>query len=178
MEMGMIYLSADELGAILKIVLLAWLMICVFSDLRTRTVSGWLTIPPLAGAGLWLVLRGEWLIALYLAMLVFVLPAMVNGVKAGVWGIVALGLAGVIRMQANIPLMLALTAVFMLWWYGGLGGADVRVMMFLVIMLSPMVLLPISLAGGVQALVATVRKKRTIPYMVAIAVGTVAMLFL
>ncbi len=174
----MSYLSITETGMLLKIALLVWLMVCVFSDLRTRAVSGWLTIPPLAAAGIWLVLRGEWLVALYLAMLVFVLPAMVNDVKAGVWGIVALGLAGTVRMQADILLVLALTVVFLLWWYGGLGGADVRVMMFLVIMLSPLVLLPIGLAGGVQALVATVRKKRTIPYMVAIAVGTVAMLFL
>ncbi len=171
------YLSTDEMGAILKIVLLGWLMVCVLSDLRTRAVSGWLTIPPLMGAGLWLVLRGEWLIALYLGMLVFVLPLMLNGMKAGVWGIVALGLAGVVRTQAaNLWLFLALTAVFLLWWYGGTGGADVRVMMFLVIMLEPVVLLPIGLVGGVQALVAIVRKKRTIPYMVAIAVGTVATL--
>jgi len=54
-----------------------------------------------------------------------------------------------------------------------MGGADAKILMVLVLILGDgYVVFPIAIAGAVLAVVAGIRKKRTIAYAAAIALGT------
>jgi Flp pilus assembly protein protease CpaA len=63
--------------------------------------------------------------------------------------------------------------VWVLWEYGILGGADVKLLIAAALVLgNPIVLIPISVAGGIQGVIASLQKKKEIPFVASIFCGT------
>jgi hypothetical protein len=59
------------------------------------------------------------------------------------------------------------------------GGAGAKIIISLVLLIgNGLLFIPIVLAGGVQGLIGMLTKKKTIPYTVAITLGTAAWLWL
>jgi len=76
--------------------------------------------------------------------------------------------------QPEAALICALILGFwILWEFGILGGADVKLLIAATLVLgNPIFLIPISIVGGVQGVIASLQKKREIPFVVSIFCGT------
>jgi Flp pilus assembly protein protease CpaA len=60
-----------------------------------------------------------------------------------------------------------------LWEFGILGGADVKLLIAATLVLgNPIVLIPIAVSGGIQGIIASLQKKREIPFVASIFCGT------
>jgi Flp pilus assembly protein protease CpaA len=89
-----------------------------------------------------------------------------SGVYAILWGLWMPALLLVI-------LCLALFTIWFLWDLDKMGGADMKLMAAVILAFgSPIVLLPITLVGGLQGLVAYFRKQTSVPYVFSIFLGT------
>ncbi len=78
-----------------------------------------------------------------------------------------------ILQPANLALSLFTLVIWLLWDFGLIGGADAKLLIAVLLVTSnPAVLIPIFLAGGVLGLVARLRKKSEIPFVVSIFSGT------
>ena len=67
---------------------------------------------------------------------------------------------------------LSILGLWLLWEFGGMGGADMKLMASTVFIANtPFILLPMFLIGGVQGLIALVQKKKEIPFVVSIFFG-------
>ena len=152
-----------------------WLAICALHDLKWREVPPALTIPPLFGAVLWKVLEGNCAVALFVLALFILADVSVrargfaNGLQAVIF---CLGLAISPEPLLAAAIMLTAYVIWAVWRLEKMGGADAQVLLTLALVFGPAILLPITLAGGVQGLVSLLAKKKTIPYMVSILAGT------
>lgn len=159
--------------------LLAWLAICVIFDLRSRQVPAFLTILPLILAAIWQLFQGGWQLVALVALLVLIsdLPWTEWRISvACTMTVLGLSIGG---SPGIVYAMLVVFAVWALWEIGATGGADAKIIIALVLFLSNgLVFIPIVLVGGVQGLVGLIAGRKTIPYTVAIALGTVAWLWM
>ncbi len=164
---------------ILGAVLLAWLGTCVFFDLRSRQVPMLLTVIPLILAAAWRLFLGGWQLVLLTVALILLsdLPWAKWRIPLGCCAtIVGLSIAG---SPDEVYAMWVIFAVWALWEIGATGGADVKILIALVLLFANgLLFIPIVLVGGVQGLVALIVKRKTIPYTVAITLGTAAWLWL
>lgn len=108
-----------------------WLLYLAIADIRRGQVTNWATVPPLLAGVAWQTLRGEWTAIVLLALALFVAE----------WPVAwPLGIAGVVAVwpQVAIQGMEATAAVWIvalvLWLLGVLGGADVKVVMTLMVL--------------------------------------------
>jgi Flp pilus assembly protein protease CpaA len=152
----------------LMVMITAWLAICVWHDLKTREVPGLLTIGPLIGMGFYAVLRG-WDGAAWLVLLLTLfseLPRLrwlAGGIATAVIALLMPGL---------FPMLLSLYGAWLLWELGAMGGADAKILMTLLLFMgNASLILPITIAGGIQGMVALFKKEHQIPYTVSILAG-------
>ena len=164
---------------ILGAVLLAWLGTCVFFDLRTRQVPTLMTVIPLILVAAWRLFQGGWQLVLLTIALTLLsdLPQAKWRIPLGCCAaIVGLSIAG---SPDEVYAMLVIYAVWALWEIGATGGADAKIIIALVLLFSNgLLFIPIVLVGGVQGLAALIARRKTIPYTVAITLGTAAWLWL
>ncbi len=159
--------------------LLTWLGTCVFFDLRSRQVPTLLTVIPLVLAATWRLFQGGWQLVLLTAVLTLLsdLPQAKWRIPLGCCTAIA-GLS-IARSPDMVYAMLVIFAVWALWEIGATGGADAKIIIALVLLFADgLLFIPIVLVGGVQGLVALIVKHKTIPYTVAITLGTAAWLWL
>lgn len=162
-----------NLGMAGSLVVCIWLAVCAAYDLKSRVVPAWLTIPPLLVAVIWTVWNGSCAVALLTLTLMFLddLPWRMRGFLVGLQGLLLLyawqqaGLAGVILGLASIGLWLS-------WKLGAFGGADVQLLMALILLCGPAILVPVALMNAIQGLVGLLMKRKTIPAMLSIFAGT------
>ncbi len=152
-----------------------WLLACTLFDLKSREVPAALTLPFLFAAVLWVALTGQFALALFVALL-FVLadvPVRSRGFANGLQAVVFyLGLfTSPEPLVAGLSMAAAMT-LWVVWNLEKMGGADAQVLMALVLLLGPVVLLPIAVAGGIQGLVTLLARRKTMPFMLSILVGT------
>jgi Flp pilus assembly protein protease CpaA len=158
-----------------------WLTACAIYDLKWREVPPALTIPPLFGVVLWKALDGNIGVALFLVTLCILADVSIrargfaNGLQAVIF---CLGLATSSEPVLAATTMLAAYMIWAVWRLEKMGGADAQVLLTLALVFGPAILLPITLAGGVQGLVSLLAKKKTIPYMVSILAGASVFLVL
>jgi len=164
---------------ILGAVLLAWLGTCVFFDLRTRQVPTLITVIPLILVAAWRLFQGGWQLVLLTIALTLLsdLPQAKWRIPLGCCAaIVGLSIAA---SPDEVYAMLVIFAVWALWEIGATGGADAKIIIALVLLFGNRLLfIPIVLVGGVQGLAALIVQRKTIPYTVAITLGTAAWLWL
>ncbi|MDX9991561.1 MAG: hypothetical protein RBS68_05870 [Anaerolineales bacterium] len=155
----------------MPLALLAWLTLCTWCDLRTRTLPALLTIPPLLAAIAWRGLNAWPVAVLAITLLVLDdLPWRWRGILAGMQGLLlaaAWGTSGV----ASALLGLTLIAIWALWKFGAIGGADAQVVMALTLLFGLPILVPVALATGLQAAIQKLRGRDTLPAMLGILVG-------
>ncbi len=150
-----------------------WLVVCSLYDLRSRTVPAGLTIPPLLVMVIWTAVQGSWAVALFALILFFLAeaPKPLFSVLVGSLGV----LLALCWMQAGLPaveLSLSLLGVWFAWRLGAIGGADTQVLMVLALGYGPGILIPISMAGGLQGLIQRLRGESNLPAMLSILAGT------
>lgn len=73
----------------------------------------------------------------------------------------------------GVLICVTIFSVWVLWEFDILGGADGKLLIAAVLVLgNPAVLIPISIAGGIQGVIASLQKKNEIPFVVSIFCGT------
>ena len=170
--------SISTAQVILWIALLAWLGACVVFDLRSRQVPALLTLPPLILAALWRLLHGDWPMVMLVVALI-----LISDVPQAKWHIPLACLVSLValsstRSSGSIYAMLVIFAVWAMWESGATGGADAKIIITLVLLFADgLLFIPIVLVGGIQGLFGLIAKRKTIPFTVAITLGTVAWLW-
>lgn len=159
--------------------LLAWLAICVIFDLRSRQVPASLTVMPLILAAICQFFQGGWQLVALVVLLI-----LISDLPQAKWRIPVACAATVLGLSiAGSPdivyAMLVVFAVWALWEIGATGGADAKIIIALVLFFADgLLFIPIVLVGGVQGLIGLIARQKTIPYTVAIALGTVAWMWM
>jgi Flp pilus assembly protein protease CpaA len=150
--------------------LFLWLGVCVRNDLRSREVPVWMTVIPLAVAGLIGIVFGRWSSACLVAMLI-----LLSDLVSFRFGFALLGTAVVVILDpTSVFLNLTIFAIWLLWDRGAMGGADAKILITLLLVWgSAWLMVWVALSGGLQGLVAWWRKQREIPYTVAILLGSI-----
>lgn len=151
--------------------LILWLLVCMIHDLRSREVPEKLTLYPLIAAGLYGLLQGQWMPVLLLPVLIIVSDWEPRG-KRLLSAVVGSVFTSIFDERTVVPVV-ALFTIWLLWEMGAMGGADAKLLMVITLVIgSPWMLALIALVGGVQGLFGLLIRKRSVPYVVAIFVGT------
>lgn len=156
---------------IVSFALLVLFFICMIYDLRDQRVPMLLTVGGLVGAGVYALFHGLW--APLLLTFVLILVADFNPrTKRLVLALILTSLAAFIQPATALICVLILF-VWMLWEFDVLGGADAKLLIATMFVFNtPLVLIFISIAGGVQGVIAVLQKKKEIPFVVSIFCGT------
>ena len=169
----------------LSVLLIAWLAICTIHDWLWQEVPNRLTLPLLAAAALGRLAGGTWQTPGLIVLLIGTaeLSARVQwGRRLRLPVAVALSLLAVCLALPDLELALGLLAiggVYLVWLLGGMGGADAKLLFALVLLLGAGVLVPITLIGGVQAVITRlISRQKQMPYLIAILGGTLLDLIL
>jgi Flp pilus assembly protein protease CpaA len=108
-----------------------WLIVIAVLDIRRGEVSNWLTIPPLLIATIWRSAHGGWAILILFVMVLFISEWPVAW-PLGIAGVVAIWPQVVIQGMETTAAVWFITLV--LWLINVLGGADVKVVMTLMVL--------------------------------------------
>jgi Flp pilus assembly protein protease CpaA len=156
---------------IVSFALLVLFFICMIYDLRDQRVPMLLTVGGLVGAGVYALCRGLW--APVLLTIALILVADFNpSTKRLVFALALTGVASIIQPASALICALVL-AVWMLWEFEVIGGADAKLLIAtMLVFANPFVLILISIAGGIQGVIAALQKKKEIPFVVSIFSGT------
>jgi len=153
--------------------LVLWLAACAVSDLRSRTVPCLLTVPPLYATMICSAVHGAW----RAPVLVF---TMISGEALPRRWFVALSLflallLSISALAWEIWMLAAVVWIWLMWKFALMGGADAMIMMTVVMLIgNASVIVPITLAGGALGVLGALRKKATVPYVIAIGLGTLS----
>jgi prepilin signal peptidase PulO-like enzyme (type II secretory pathway) len=164
---------------ILSAVLLAWLGVCVVFDLQSRQVPVLLTVVPLLMAAACRLFQGGWQLVLIVIALTLLSDLSQAKWRIPIACVVAVGGLSLAGSPETVYAMLVVFAVWALWETGATGGADAKIIIALVLLFADgSLFIPIVLVGGIQGLVGLIARRKTIPYTVAIALGTAAWVLL
>ena len=164
---------------ILGACLLAWLGGCVIFDLRSRQVPMLLTIIPLILAAAWRLFQGGWQLVLFTIALILLSDLPQSKWRIPLGCCIAIAGLSIVGSPGEAYPMLVIFAVWAMWEIGVTGGADAKIIIALVLLFANgLLFILIVLFGGVQGLAALIARRKTIPYTVAITLGTAAWLWL
>ena len=156
---------------IARIALLALLFISMIYDLRKHEVPMLFTICGLVGGGLYAILNGLWAPVLLTVILILVSDFNPR-VKRLAIAMTSAMIASFVQ-PGGVLICVTIFSVWVLWEFDILGGADVKLLIAAVLVLgNPAVLIPISIAGGIQGVIESLQKKKEIPFVVSIFCGT------
>ena len=152
------------------LIILIILFLCMIDDAKTKQVSHkYLLFLMILSCGIALVN------SLYSPVILFVLLFPASDLPERFIRILFIGSLAIITtlLQPTLWMMtLSILGLWLLWEFGGMGGADMKLMASTIFIANtPFVLLPMFLIGGVQGLIASVRKKKEIPFVVSIFFG-------
>ena len=163
----------------LLFLVMAWLGTCMVFDLRSRQVPALLTIPPLVLSALWRLFQDGWSVVILVVALI-----LISDFPWPKWRITLACLVTVLVLSIpgtseSIYALLVIFAAWALWEIGATGGADAKLIISLVLLFgNGLLFIPIILVGGIQGLLGFIAQKKTIPYTVAITLGTVGWLWM
>jgi Flp pilus assembly protein protease CpaA len=140
-------------------------------DLRDREVPMALTLGCLAGAGIYALFNRLWCPVLLTIALTHVADFNIRE-KRLAYAFTLSVYAGIFQPTATL-IILVILSVWTLWEFGVMGGADVKLLIALILITgNPAILIPIFIVGGIQGVFASLRKKREIPFVVSIFCGS------
>ena len=156
---------------IARIALLVLFFVSMLFDLRKREVPIFLTVAGLVGSGLYALINGLWAPALLTIILTLVSdfnPRVKRLAIAIMFSVMA-----VVFQSGSALISTVIFCAWVLWEFGILGGADVKLLIAAILTLgNPAVLIPISITGGIQGVIASLQKKKDIPFVASIFCGT------
>lgn len=154
-----------------QLLICAPLLIATYFDLRYREVPGWLTLTTLLGACVYALFRGLWMLVLLTVALCLVSELTIP-LQRQLFAAVIAAFSAIFQPSSTI-LCLALFTTWLLWDLGQMGGADMKLMIAAALAFgNPAVLIPITIVGGFQGVVALLRKQTSVPYVLSIFLGT------
>ena len=160
-----------EFNLIASIAVLALFFTCMVYDLRNHQVPMPLTVGGMVGAGIYALFNGLW--APVLLMIALTQVSDFNPREKRLAFALTLSAFAAIFQPAAGLICLLILVVWVLWEFGVLGGADVKLIIAAALIFeNPIFLIPISIIGGVQGVIASLQKKREIPFVVSIFCGT------
>ena len=149
----------------------ALFLVCMNFDLRDHKVPFSLTLGALVGSGVYALLCGLWSPVLLVASLTHVSDFQPRE-KRLYFAFVLAAFAAIFQPVHTLVCALLL-GVWLMWEFGQMGGADVKLIMAATLALgTPLIIVPISLAGGIQGAIALLRRQKEIPFVVSIFAGT------
>ena len=162
--------GVKELYLVVNLVLLVLLFVCMIYDLKDREVPMPLTLGSLVGAGVLGLFHGLWSPVLLTIGLTHVADFNPRE-KRLAFALTLSAFAGIFQPDAAL-LCAVILSIWMLWEFGIMGGADVKLLVAITIMTgNATILIPIAVAGGIQGVIASLRKQREIPFVVSIFCG-------
>ncbi len=151
--------------------LCAILLIATYYDLRSREVPAWLTLTTLLGSGAYAIYQSLWMPAL-LTVALCLISEMTIPLQRRSFAAVISAFAAIFQPASTIICLVLLT-IWLLWDLGHMGGADMKLMIAASLAFgSPAVLIPITIVGGFQGVVALLHKQTSVPYVLSIFLGT------
>ena len=119
----------------LQLALITLLVIAAAQDLKTKEVSGWLTLFPLLATVAWRVATGGWILLLAFVIIALFSERIVCKSRGLALAAIVTGLVAVFFFLPGSPTYwttLGWLAAWLLWEFNVIGGADVKLMMLLV----------------------------------------------
>ncbi|MPM05437.1 hypothetical protein SDC9_51727 [bioreactor metagenome] len=145
-------------------------------DLRNHQVPPPLSVGGMVGAGVYALFNGLW--APVLLMIALTHVSDFNPREKRLAFALTLSAFSAIFQPSAALICLLILVVWALWEFGVLGGADVKLIIAAALVLgNPIFLIPISIVGGLQGVIASLQKKREIPFVVSIFCGTLLFVF-
>lgn len=164
-------MRAMELNLIANCGLLVLLFVGMIYDLRDREVPMPLTLGCLIGPGVYALLSGLWSPVLLTIALTHVADFNPRE-KRLAFALTLSAFAGLLQPAASLNCLVIL-GFWMLWEFGIMGGADVKLLIAITLVTgNPGFLIPISIAGGIQGVIASLRKQKEVPFVVSIFCGS------
>ena len=156
----------------------AWLIICSVCDWRKREVPLPLTYIPLAIAVVWSAIYGNAPASLLSVLMLFIVsldkcPVIAISILSLAFAII-LGLFILDLTLNNFLPIIIVFGVYLLWYFGGTGGSDARLLVALTLAFGLPAFIFSVFAGGLFGAVALAVKQKTIPYVIPITIGTIA----
>jgi Flp pilus assembly protein protease CpaA len=140
-------------------------------DLKSRQVPNALSLTALIGSGCYAIYQGSWIVVLLTVILIFLSDLQSRKLQIAIAALLAC-LACAIQPTIGL-LSVAVTGIWMMWVFGKIGGADVKLLLaVLLFTLQPAILFPIFIIGGIQGLIALIRKQTEIPFLVSVFAGS------
>jgi Flp pilus assembly protein protease CpaA len=156
---------------IARIALLALFLISMLYDLRKHEVPMFFTISGVVGSGLYAIINGLWALVLLTVILTLVSDFKSRGTRLAIATISSV-IASFVQ-PGGVLICATILGVWVFWEFGILGGADVKLLIAAILILGdPAVLIPISIVGGIQGVIASLQKKKDIPFVASIICGT------
>ncbi len=166
--------SAFNLRSIFLVATIAFLLIlfiCMIYDLRYWEVPASLTIVPLFLAAIYALFHFRWILVVFVILLILISDLKIRK-RRMVFAVVILAISSFLDPRSILEL-LSIFSFWSFWEVGAMGGADTKLIITTLLFTgNSLVVLPIVLVGGIQGLVAVIRKETSIPYLVALFCGT------
>ena len=161
---------------IARIALLALLFMSMLYDLRKHEVPIFLTVAGLVGSGLYALINGLWAPVLLTVFLTLVSDFNPRAKRLAI-ALISSVIASFVQPGA-VLISATILGVWVFWEFGIMGGADVKLLIAAILTLwNPAVLIPISITGGIQGVIASLQKKKDIPFVASIFCGTLLLVF-
>lgn len=149
------------------------LLVSTIYDLRFREVPTWLTLSALIASGTYAIFRGLWMPVLLVIALCLISELTIPAQRRS-FAIVISAYAAIFEPSTAL-ICLALFAVWTLWDFELMGGADAKLIAVVLLGFgNPIILIPVTLIGGIQGVMAIIRKQKSVPYVLSIFLGTLA----
>lgn len=120
---------------IAAVLVVVWMGVMAWQDVRTGQISNWLTVTPLLGSALWWLARGEWRVAALLLAMLAAGEIQSRLRRPAAWSIgVVIPLAGIWAASTTADIVFILigwTCVWAAWTLHLIGGADAKAVMAL-----------------------------------------------
>ena len=159
-----------DLPLFLAIIILLWLIACTFFDLKKQEVPNFLTLLPLALSCIYGIFSGNGIQIVFLIFL-FVISDFPKDLRlpCGLTGI----LFGLFFFPQHAFLFTSYFVFWSLWVFEVMGGADVKILMSLLLLTqTPGLGLYVLIAGGLLGFIYLIKGRNNFPYTLAITSGT------
>jgi len=167
----------DLPALVLAVLISAWLVVCAVCDWRKREVPNALTVVPFMLAVSWSAWSGNAPAALLAVAMMFVtnldnVPAIAVSLLSSAFAIILSFFIQEVNVQNLLPILI-IVGISLLWYFGGTGGADAKILITLTLLFGYPAFIYAIVAGGLAGLVGLAKKDKQLPYVIPVAAGTI-----